>query len=70
MTETPRVEPAVRATVMFEPGPVPMLRCSHCSAQLTDDDADCPMCDTPIDWGASLAALRAWQRSQPHPSVG
>jgi hypothetical protein len=70
MSETPRLGAAVRATVVFDPDPEPTLRCSQCSARLTDDDADCPTCASPIDWGASMAALRAWQRSHPHPSFG
>jgi hypothetical protein len=28
---------------------------------VTDDDPECPGCESPIDWGASDAALRAWQ---------
>jgi Zn finger protein HypA/HybF involved in hydrogenase expression len=41
----------------------PSLRCSHCEGELTDDDAQCPRCDSPIDWGASIDALRAWQKA-------
>jgi hypothetical protein len=30
---------------------------------ITDDDANCPRCDSPIDWGASFAVLREWQKA-------
>ena len=60
MTDTPTMSPAGRATARFEPEPVPALRGSHCGAELTDDDADCPICTTPIDWGASRVALQEW----------
>jgi hypothetical protein len=54
------ITPAERATAVFDPGPEPALRCSHCGDMVTDADAECPTCDTPIDWGASSEALRAW----------
>ena len=63
MNETPSMSPAGRATVAFVAEPAPVLRCSHCGAEVTDDDADCPTCTTPLDWGASRAALQAWQAS-------
>ena len=62
MDDAPTMSPAGRATAVFEPEPVASLTCSHCGAVLTDDDADCPACLTPIDWGASMKALRAWQQ--------
>lgn len=61
MSETPT--PIDRATVVFEPDPSPSLRCSNCGGGVTDADADCPTCESPIDWGASAAALRAWEQS-------
>jgi len=61
MTDTPPISPAGRATARYEAEPAPTLKCSHCGSVITDDDADCPTCTTPIDWGASLKALREWQ---------
>jgi hypothetical protein len=61
MTDTPTMSPAGRATAVFAADPVPSLHCSHCDAELTDDDADCPRCTTPIDWGASRVDLQTWQ---------
>jgi rubrerythrin len=63
MDETSARTPADRATVTFEAEPVAALRCSHCGHLVTDDDAECPTCDSPLDWGASGAALRAWDQS-------
>jgi hypothetical protein len=63
MSDTAAVTPAGRATAVFEAEPQPVLRCSHCSSVISDDDADCPSCESPIDWGASMRALRAWQQS-------
>jgi rubrerythrin len=63
MDDTPPIAPAVRATAVFEPEPDPVLRCSHCNSVITDDDAECPTCDSPLDWGASYGALTAWQQS-------
>ena len=60
MNESPTMSPAGRATAVFIADPAPQLRCSHCSSEITDDDADCPTCTTPIDWGASRASLQAW----------
>ena len=57
MNETPAIAPCVRATAVFESEPRPTLRCSHCESEITDDDAECPTCDSPIDWGASFRAL-------------
>ncbi len=62
MDETPTMSPEGRAAVVFQAGPTPTLRCAYCGSIVTDDDADCPTCTTPIDWGASLQALREWQR--------
>ncbi len=64
MHSTSNTTPTGRATAIFESEPEPALRCSHCAAPITDDDADCPACDSPLDWGASMAALRSWQRSR------
>ena len=63
MNEISALTPNYRATVVFEAEPDPTLRCSHCGSNVTDDDADCPTCASPLDWGASLAALRAWEKS-------
>ncbi len=63
MTDTPAFAPAVRATAVFEAEPEPVLRCSHCESVITDDDAECPTCDSPLDWGASYRELTAWQES-------
>jgi uncharacterized OB-fold protein len=63
MNESSAITPADRATAVFDAGPEPTLRCSHCGDAITDADADCPTCDTPLDWGASSAALRAWSAS-------
>jgi hypothetical protein len=53
--------PADRATAVFEAAPTPSLRCSHCGAGVTDADAECPTCETPLDWGSSSDALRAFE---------
>ena len=63
MSEAPTTSPAGRATALFAAEPAPMLKCSHCGTEITDDDTDCPRCTTPIDWGASRAALQAWRES-------
>jgi hypothetical protein len=63
MSDTSAITPAGRALAVFEPSPDPVLRCSHCGSVVTDDDADCPTCTSPLDWGASVTALRAWQKS-------
>ena len=63
MDEAPTMAPEGRAAAVYEAAPAPTLKCSHCGSVITDDDADCPTCTTPIDWGASLKALRAWQQS-------
>jgi hypothetical protein len=60
MNDTPTMSPAGRATAIFVADPSPALRCSHCAAEITDDDADCPICTTPLDWGASRVALQEW----------
>lgn len=60
MSDSAAIQPASRATAVFEAEPAPVLRCSHCQAEITDDDAQCPTCDTPLDWGASFQALREW----------
>ena len=62
MTETPTMSPEGRAAVVYEAEPAPTLKCSYCGSVVTDDDADCPTCTTPIDWGSSVKALRAWQQ--------
>jgi predicted amidophosphoribosyltransferase len=63
MTDPYAVTPAGRATAVFEPEPSPLLRCSHCKSEITDDDADCPTCTTPLDWGASFTDLQSWQKA-------
>ncbi len=55
--------PALRATAEFSADPAPLLHCSNCSEPLTDDDPECPTCDSPIDWSASSEALRAWKEA-------
>ena len=62
MSESAAVRPSDRATAVFDPEADPQLRCSQCESEITDDDATCPTCESPIDWGASMAALRAWQK--------
>ena len=59
MTDS-KIEPVGRVTAVFEAAPAPELRCSHCNGDMTDDDAHCPTCDSPIDWGASYTALKQW----------
>jgi predicted amidophosphoribosyltransferase len=65
MNDTPTMSPAGRATALFVAEPAPTLRCSHCGAAITDDDADCPACTTPLDWGASRVALQEWYDRAP-----
>jgi endogenous inhibitor of DNA gyrase (YacG/DUF329 family) len=64
MSDTARRSPIDRATAIFEAEPTPALHCSHCGAAVSDDDAECPTCESPIDWGASSDALRSWQFSE------
>jgi hypothetical protein len=64
MADTAAVPPVDRATAVFEPEPAPSLRCSNCHEAVTDDDPECPTCDSPIDWGASAPALRSLQQSE------
>ena len=63
--ERPMTEASVgrvdRTTAVLDPLREATLRCAHCGASLTDDDAECPKCESPIDWGASDVALRAWR---------
>ncbi|MCD9625686.1 hypothetical protein [Rhabdothermincola salaria] len=63
MSDAAAITPIGRVTAVFEPDTDPNLRCSHCDSVMTDDDAQCPTCDSPIDWGASHAALRDWTKS-------
>ena len=63
MNDSPVVAPCNRATAVYETEPERVLRCSHCASVITDDDAECPRCDSPIDWGSSYRALEAWQAS-------
>ena len=63
MSDSSAITPAGRATAVFEAQPTPVLRCSHCDSLITDDDANCPRCDSPIDWGASFAVLREWRKA-------
>jgi hypothetical protein len=60
MSDQPNPSPAGRATAVFATEPTAHLQCSHCGAEVTDDDADCPTCTTPLDWGASRVALQEW----------
>ncbi len=52
--------PTDRATVRFQATPRPALLCSNCGGDVTDDDAECATCESPLDWGSSSDALRAW----------
>ena len=52
--------PTDRATIVFEHGPKPALRCSHCAGEVSDADPECPACESPLDWGASADALRRY----------
>jgi rubrerythrin len=67
MTAARAITPADRATAVFDPGPDPTLRCSHCGDMISDADAECPTCDSPLDWGASSDALRAYAQ---HATLG
>jgi endogenous inhibitor of DNA gyrase (YacG/DUF329 family) len=60
---TDAITPTDRATAVFDPELAPGLRCSHCGGAVTDADAECPTCESPIDWGASSEALRSWELS-------
>jgi hypothetical protein len=62
MIEARATTPIDRVTAVFAPEPEPTLRCSHCDGAVTDADAECPTCESPIDWGASAEALRAWEQ--------
>jgi hypothetical protein len=62
MPDVHAITPTDRTTAVFAPGPDAALRCSHCGGAVTDADAECPTCDSPIDWGASSGALRAWEQ--------
>lgn len=55
------VTPTDRATAVFDPELDSELHCSQCGGAVTDDDPECPTCESPIDWGASTEALRTWQ---------
>jgi hypothetical protein len=55
------ISPVDRVTVVFTVEPEPTLRCSHCNGEVTDADPECPVCESPIDWGASDVALREWE---------
>ena len=59
MSDT-RIEPVGRATAVYRAEPAPRLVCSHCDGEISDDDPDCPTCDSPIDWGASFRDLNEW----------
>lgn len=65
MDDTPTVSPAGRATAIYVAEPTPALQCSHCGSEITDDDADCPTCTTPLDWGASRKALQEFYDRSP-----
>ena len=55
-----KIEPVGRVLAVYRAEPAPALVCSHCDGEMTDDDAHCPTCDSPIDWGASFGALKEW----------
>jgi predicted amidophosphoribosyltransferase len=57
----PATTPAIdRATVRFQAEPRAALLCSNCGGDVSDDEAECATCESPLDWGASSAALAAW----------
>jgi hypothetical protein len=60
-TLMPDITPTDRATAVFDADVDAQLRCSHCGGGLSDDDPECPTCESPIDWGASQEALRLWE---------
>jgi hypothetical protein len=62
MNDPAAVTAVGRVTAVFDATTDTDMRCSHCSSVITDDDAHCPTCDSPIDWGASFVALREWQK--------
>jgi hypothetical protein len=55
------MSPDGRCEAVLVTEPAPVLVCSWCQGELTDDDADCPSCSTPIDWGSSFKVLKEWQ---------
>ena len=59
MSDDDAITPTDRATAIFDAAVDSGLRCSHCGGALSDDDADCPTCESPIDWGASSEALHS-----------
>ena len=70
MESVDAVTPTDRTTAVFVTHPEPALQCSHCGGLVSDDDAECQTCDSPIDWGASAEALRAWERAKQRESSG
>jgi hypothetical protein len=60
MPESATTPAADRATVRFQAEPRPAMLCSNCGGDVSDDDAECATCESPIDWGASSEALHAW----------
>lgn len=54
---------AIRATAEYSADPAPTLLCSNCNHTVTDDDPECPTCESPIDWTASDDALHAWKEA-------
>lgn len=64
MDEARDVPPPVdRALVEYDEQASTGLRCSNCRGEVTDADADCPTCESPIDWGASADALRRQEQA-------
>lgn len=55
------MSPDGRCEVVLVTEPEVVLTCSWCEGVLTDDDADCPHCTTPIDWGSSFKVLKEYQ---------
>jgi hypothetical protein len=64
MSQTAPGMPPAPATVLFDRSRDADLHCSACDAVVADDDAECPSCDAPLNWGASIAALREWEGQQ------
>lgn len=61
MADNPGMSPDGRCEAVLVTEPAPVLVCSWCKGGITDEDADCPTCSTPIDWGSSFKVLKQWQ---------
>jgi len=54
------MSPDGRCEAVLVTEPEVVLQCSWCEGVITDADADCPTCTTPIDWGSSFKVLKAY----------